>query len=382
MRANYRMQRLYVPDDIAEGRAVEPDAPQRVGAEGAEPAGRVAHRDAEGDAGVPVAAAAQQHAPGGPVLDAAARHPAGAEREVVAVQAGWRDRQDLLGHYNVLHGKYHATNFVQALYRAHTPSCSDRPFLIVLDEINLSRDEQFFADLLSALEQPPGERQLTLLGEPVSLTVNFAAGLVDGPFRIEARPVRTNRSTQHWTITLWQTAPDNSDMVMLTATAVTAVRRTTWSAVDERMPMVSPPASVPAAPFTDRVPWVSRYEMRLVAGALPQRWDDAETDSLTQLWLRDHPPRPLDYASLTALADAFFPRIWRRRARMTPIGTVSMTVYFHADANELAIIGDGYLFGQARSQSFFNGFFDQSAQLWSEAGHLLATTHQIVYYKE
>lgn len=28
MRANYRMQRLYVPDDIAEGRAVEPDAPQ------------------------------------------------------------------------------------------------------------------------------------------------------------------------------------------------------------------------------------------------------------------------------------------------------------------------------------------------------------------
>jgi 16S rRNA (uracil1498-N3)-methyltransferase len=28
MRANYRMQRLYVPDDLAEGQAVEPDAPQ------------------------------------------------------------------------------------------------------------------------------------------------------------------------------------------------------------------------------------------------------------------------------------------------------------------------------------------------------------------
>jgi hypothetical protein len=40
------------------------------------------------------------------------------------------------------------------------------------------------------------------------------------------------------------------------------------------------------------------------------------------------------------------------------------------------------LLGQARSQSFFNGFFDQSAELWNEAGHLLATTHQIVYYKE
>ncbi|HOS86416.1 MAG TPA: thioesterase family protein, partial [Burkholderiaceae bacterium] len=37
---------------------------------------------------------------------------------------------------------------------------------------------------------------------------------------------------------------------------------------------------------------------------------------------------------------------------------------------------------QARAQSFFNGFFDQSAELWNEAGDLLATTHQIVYFKE
>ena len=49
---------------------------------------------------------------------------------------------------------------------------------------------------------------------------------------------------------------------------------------------------------------------------------------------------------------------------------------------ELAATGEGYLLGQARSQSFFNGFFDQSAELWNEAGHLLATTHQIVYYKD
>ena len=44
--------------------------------------------------------------------------------------------------------------------------------------------------------------------------------------------------------------------------------------------------------------------------------------------------------------------------------------------------GDGYLLGQARGQEFRNGFFDHSAQLWNEAGTLLATSHQIVYYKE
>jgi hypothetical protein len=31
---------------------------------------------------------------------------------------------------------------------------------------------------------------------------------------------------------------------------------------------------------------------------------------------------------------------------------------------------------------FRKGYFDHSAQLWNEAGNLLATTHQVVYYKE
>ena len=51
----------------------------------------------------------------------------------------------------------------------------------------------------------------------------------------------------------------------------------------------------------------------------------------------------------------------------------------HAD---LAEVGTGYLLGRAVGQHFRNGFFDQTAQLWSEAGTLLATSNQIVYYKE
>ncbi|HMT57025.1 MAG TPA: thioesterase family protein, partial [Ottowia sp.] len=135
-------------------------------------------------------------------------------------------------------------------------------------------------------------------------------------------------------------------------------------------------------PIPKRVRWIERYDMRPLAGPMPMQWDGSEADSLTRLWVRDDPPRPLDFPSLTALADVFFPRVWRRRARMTPAGTVSMSVYFHAGADELAATGEGYLLGQARAQSFFNGFFDQSAELWNEAGHLLATTHQVVYFKE
>ena len=66
-----------------------------------------------------------------------------------------------------------------------------------------------------------------------------------------------------------------------------------------------------------------------------------------------------------------------------PAGTVSITTYFHANAAELAEVGNGYLLGRASAQQFRNGFFDQTAELWSEAsGALLATSNQIVYYKE
>jgi acyl-CoA thioesterase len=216
------------------------------------------------------------------------------------------------------------------------------------------------------------------LGDPVSLTVNFAAALADGPFVVQARPARTNRSTQHWIIEVVQ-----GGQTALTATVFTALRRDTWNATDMLMPAVSGPAAFERPPgLGGRVAWLDRYELRFVQGYFPPVWDGTETDSLTRMWLRDDPPRPLDYASLTALSDVFYPRIWRRRASRVPIGTVSMTVYFHADAKQLQDTGTGYLLGQALAQAFRNGYFDQTAQLWNEAGELLVTTHQVVYYKE
>ena len=82
---------------------------------------------------------------------------------VVSVQAGWRDRQDLLGYYNAFHRRYYQTPFVEALYRAGTPRYRNTPFFIVLDEINLSRVEQFFADFLSALELKKSDRLIRLM---------------------------------------------------------------------------------------------------------------------------------------------------------------------------------------------------------------------------
>ena len=233
------------------------------------------------------------------------------------------------------------------------------------------------ATLLQAVMQHPAR-----LGDPLSLTVNYAGALVAGPFTVQATPVRTNRSTQHWTLSILQADAEGAQVVTTTATAVTAVRRETWSAGDVPMPGVPQPADQPAIPPGFGSEWLSRYEMRPVTGTLPHAWDGSGDHSLTQLWMRDAPPRPLDFCALAALADVFFPRVWLRRAHRVPAGTVSITVYFHASAAQLQETGMGYLLGQARGQEFRNGFFDQTVQLWNEAGTMLATSHQIVYYKE
>ncbi len=129
--------------------------------------------------------------------------------------------------------------------------------------------------------------------------------------------------------------------------------------------------------------WVRRYEIRHLAGSMPRLWDGTDSgSSLSQLWVRDADLRTLDFCSLTALADVFFPRVFVRRPLRVPIGTVTMTVYFHANAGQLSQTGSGYLLGQARAQAFHNWFFDQTAQMWNEAGELLVTSHQLVYFKE
>jgi len=234
------------------------------------------------------------------------------------------------------------------------------------------------ATVLKAVLQHPD-----LLGAPLSITVNYAGALAEGPFEVQLMPVRTNRSTQHWTAAIVQEDAQGQPVVATTATVITAVRRETWSLSDLPMPPVPRPAEAKSMRYDKAMAWLDHYELRPLSGMIPQAWDGRQHDhSITQLWMRDAPPRPLDFCSLLALSDIFYPRVWLRRATRVPAGTVSITTYFHAGEKELQATGSGYLLGQARGQEFRNGFFDQSAQLWNEAGTLLCTSHQIVYFKE
>ena len=233
------------------------------------------------------------------------------------------------------------------------------------------------AQMLQAVLRHPA-----LLGEPVSITVNFAGPVEAGPLRLEAVPVRTNRSTQHWTVSMGQRNAEGEFNVCTTATVITAVRRETFSIDSVDVPAMPDPLTCERFDTRGAMEWLQRYDMRVVQGPIPKVWDDSGHESISQLWVRDDPPRPLDFPALAALCDVFFPRIWLQRARRVPAGTVGMTVYFHAGLEQLAQQADKHLLAQASAQAFRNGFFDQTAQLWDSEGSLLATSHQIVYFKE
>ena len=227
------------------------------------------------------------------------------------------------------------------------------------------------AVLLRAIESHPDR-----LGEPVALTVNFAAPIVDGEFEISRRAPRTNRTNQHWIVELSQ-----DGVVKSTATAVFGIRRDTWSDSQATAPEASAPEEIDRASSLNLPAWVRLYDMRFTEGSFSGGEIATGASSTTTLWVRDAAQRPVDFPAVAAISDVFFPRVFLRRG-MVPSGTISLTTYFHVDQPHLDALGTDYILGTAHANRFDRGFFDQSAQLWSRDGTLLATTYQIVYFKD
>ena len=235
-----------------------------------------------------------------------------------------------------------------------------------------------FGGFVSAIALKAALLHPASLGDPIALTVNFAGPLADGELTVHARAARTNRSTQHWQMEVAQ-----GGEVVATATAVFAVRRQTWSSTESVFPQVPPFDAVQPLPPGRSTPWMGNYDMRFIRGtASAATRPEAPRDSVTTMWIRDDPPRPLDYVSLASICDAFFPRIYVRRPDIEPFGTtVSLTTYFHVDADMMAAHGDRELLGTARALQFRNGYCDQTAEIWTPAGELIAATHQTALFR-
>jgi len=210
-------------------------------------------------------------------------------------------------------------------------------------------------------------------GDALALTVNYAQPLAEGAFEVDVRRLRANRSTQHWLAELSQGGGDPAAV----ATVVLAERRESWS-----HQVAKAPGGCKATPYESpsSAPWVGQYRFRFASGA-PDFQGDGTGDTRSVVWISDAEPRVLDHASLAAMADAFFGRIFHAKRGIVPFGTVSMTTHFHVSAEELAGEGATEVLGVADARTFHRSYGDQTGELWSPAGRLLATTTQVFYFK-
>lgn len=88
----------------------------------------------------------------------------GEESFFEAVQATWRDKTSILGYYNDFSKVYNETEFLKHLYLATYKL--DHVNIMVLDELNISRIEYYFADFLSILEYPLDKWKLKIMQLP------------------------------------------------------------------------------------------------------------------------------------------------------------------------------------------------------------------------
>jgi acyl-CoA thioesterase len=215
-------------------------------------------------------------------------------------------------------------------------------------------------------------------GDPLSVTVNFCAPIAQGDFDLDVRLVKANRSTQHWCVELTQGGTE----VATLATAVFAERRPSWSHQPAQCPQAPPFEQIMPYPKVAAT-WVNQYDFRFVEGNpdLTVASKDAPASAFSKLWIGDRVPRKIDALSLMSMSDAFFGRIFHARHELVPFGTVSLTTYFHADAEDLAREDISRVLAVADARIFHKSYGDQIGELWSPNGRLLATTTQIAYFK-
>ena len=94
-------------------------------------------------------------------------------------------------------------------------------------------------------------------------------------------------------------------------------------------------------------------------------------------WIRLSEPEPFDEALLAAMADAWVPAIMAHTDLAVHAPTLELTVQIRADPRELVITSDNYCAAVFRQLSGGEGFVDETGEIWSPDGQLLALSRQL-----
>jgi MoxR-like ATPase len=92
--------------------------------------------------------------------------------ELVSVGADWTDNSNIIGYYNVILDKYQETPSYKLIQKSNQDIIN--PYFLILDEMNLSHVERYFADFLSSMES---NEPINIIGENNQKTIKMGENL-------------------------------------------------------------------------------------------------------------------------------------------------------------------------------------------------------------
>ncbi len=206
-----------------------------------------------------------------------------------------------------------------------------------------------------------------------SLTAHFLTPVRPGAFRLQVRPLRKGKSVSFLQVELMQGAD-----IRAQATVTIGAEREDQNAHQfVARPDAPPPETEGLGAFTPPTPFGRSLEARWVSGAPFMGEDGARS----LFWSRTATPSRLDAVALALLADYMPPRVFYVTNAFVPSSTLSLTIHFHANTDDLAAVGESHVLVEVRGRRVGGGYWDHSASFFSAAGALLATTEQVALHR-
>ena len=204
---------------------------------------------------------------------------------------------------------------------------------------------------------------------PRSLTLHYLRPPAEGPCEVVVTIERAGRGL---TTASARLAQDGRDCIV--GLVALGIDRPGPELHDHLAPTVPAPDELPARgeppPGAPDIPFRHRFDVRAAIGTPPfMAGPAAETGG----WIRSADRDPVDEVLLTALTDSWPPAIFSRIELPVGVPTVELTVHLRGRPSP----GSAWCLVRFRTQEVEAGYLEETGEVWSEDGRLLAESRQL-----